>query len=182
MAGHTSTTVTVIAAPATAGTITGAVDTVCMGSSIMLTDATVGGTWGSVNGLVSVVSPGVMNGVTAGIDTVVYTVSNSCGAVKAKYTLSVINCTLGINATRAGDPALKVYPNPNDGGFTVNVSAAANEMVRIIIRNVVGETVKEVTVPANVSTAVALGQPQGIYLLSAYTANGVYTAQIVISK
>ncbi len=180
--GSISTIVTVNTLPATAGTITGTVDTVCMGSSITLTDATTGGTWSSASGLVSVVSPGVMHGLTAGIDTVVYTVSNSCGAVKAKYVLSVINCTLGMNATGISNEVLKVYPNPSTGGFTLNIATNTAEETRVVIRNVVGETIAELTATSNHDTPVTLNQPEGIYLITVYTENRIYTARIAISK
>ena len=60
-----------------AGVITGP-SAVCRGSSITLTDLTTGGVWSVTNADATVLA-GVVTGVTAGIDTVVYTVSNSCG-------------------------------------------------------------------------------------------------------
>ncbi len=59
------------------GTITG-LSSVCMGSGIILSDTASGGAWNASNGNATVVS-GLVSGVIAGIDTIIYTVSNLCG-------------------------------------------------------------------------------------------------------
>ncbi len=81
-----SETVTVMGA-LSAGTITGS-GAVCAGTTITLTDGTPGGTWSASNGNATV-SAGVVNGITAGVDTISYTVTGSCGSVSATKTVSV---------------------------------------------------------------------------------------------
>ncbi len=81
-----SETVTVMGA-LSAGTITGS-GAVCTGTTITLTDGTPGGTWSASNGNATV-SAGVVNGITAGVDTISYTVTGSCGSVSATKTVSV---------------------------------------------------------------------------------------------
>lgn len=78
--------VTVNPAP-DAGTISG-FTTVCESSTIGLTSTIPGGTWSAANANASV-SGGLTTGVTAGMDTIIYTVSNSCGTATATFELTV---------------------------------------------------------------------------------------------
>ncbi len=70
-----------------AGTIAGPAS-VCVGSSITLTDAVTGGTWSSSNATATVVG-GVVTGVTAGIDTIRYSVTNGCGIDTATAIITI---------------------------------------------------------------------------------------------
>ncbi len=56
--------------------------TVCVGSTVTLTDATAGGTWSSSNPAIATIgsSTGVVNGISAGLVTITYSVSGGCGA------------------------------------------------------------------------------------------------------
>ncbi len=86
--GTASATMAVsVGTSADAGTISGAAN-VCVGSSITLTDGISGGVWGAMNTRASV-SGGVVTGVTAGTDTVVYVVTTSCGSAMAMKVISV---------------------------------------------------------------------------------------------
>ncbi|PQJ10742.1 hypothetical protein CJD36_012285 [Flavipsychrobacter stenotrophus] len=78
--------VTVTAQP-NAGTISGA-STVCAGNVITLTDAAAGGVWSATNTRATVIG-GVVTGVTSGIDTIRYTVTNTCGADTATKIITV---------------------------------------------------------------------------------------------
>jgi len=68
---------------------------VCVGSSSFLTDGTSGGTWTSTNtaiatmGTASYSSPMPYNGVSVGLDTIIYTRSNGC-AVFATVTVNAL--------------------------------------------------------------------------------------------
>ena len=81
--------VTIVPYP-NAGTVTGA-DGVCWGSTNLMSDVVEGGTWSSSNSSIFTVdNSGLVTGVSAGSATVSYTVANSCGAVVATKTLSVV--------------------------------------------------------------------------------------------
>jgi len=82
----TAKIITVNTFPVT-GTITGA-SVVCAGASITLTDVATGGAWSSSNSSATVLG-GTVTSVTAGIDTIKYTVSNSCGTASAEKTVTV---------------------------------------------------------------------------------------------
>ena len=86
----TATKQIVIDTTANAGIITGP-STVCTGSSITLTDLTAGGVWTATNATATVLA-GVVTGVSAGIDTIVYRVANGCGTDSATKAI-VINAT-----------------------------------------------------------------------------------------
>ena len=85
---HTSTATAVVTINPLpdAGTV-GGVSVVCIGSLIDLTDAAIGGVWSSNSH--ATVSGGIVTGVTAGLDTIRYTVTNTCGTAIALHTVTV---------------------------------------------------------------------------------------------
>ena len=70
-----------------AGTITGT-SVLCETSSIALADAASGGIWNSSNSS-AVISGGVVTGVSSGVDTVSYVVTNSCGTAFAMASITI---------------------------------------------------------------------------------------------
>ena len=72
---------------ANAGTITG-VDSVCVLATITVSDITTGGVWGATNGNATI-SGGVVTGAVAGVDTILYMVTNVCGTDSAMKTIIV---------------------------------------------------------------------------------------------
>ncbi len=66
---------------------------VCIGSSVTLTDSTTGGTWSATNTHATVSGGGIVNGVTAGLDTIVYSISNYCGTAMATHIVTVNSLT-----------------------------------------------------------------------------------------
>ena len=85
----TATKAITVNTSANAGTITGA-STVCTGATATVTDGATGGTWSATNGHATVAG-GTVTGVTAGVDTIMYIVSNTCGADTATRTITVNN-------------------------------------------------------------------------------------------
>ncbi len=80
-------TINIISSPS-AGVITGPTN-VCPGAAIALTDGVGGGVWDVSNANATITGGGVLTGVTAGIDTVSYTVIVSCGSATATYVVTV---------------------------------------------------------------------------------------------
>lgn len=158
-------------------------DSVCVSQTITLTDATGGGIWSSFNtALATVSSSGVVIGVAVGIDTIYYTVTNSCGTAKAKKTVKVVpagTCpTTGIYVNTAEEtPGINIYPNPNAGDFTIALTGM-NETVRITITDVTGRVVAELQMQPNTKREVRLYQPAGLYIISASTATERYFARV----
>lgn len=80
--------VTVSAAPS-AGAITGS-SSVNVGSTDLLKDAVSGGVWSSKHTSVATISSsGTVKGVSAGTDTITYTVTNGCGSAAASFVVTV---------------------------------------------------------------------------------------------
>ncbi len=80
-------TVTVVAMPV-AGDISGP-DSVCVGSTIALSDDEPGGVWGCTAGVATVSNTGVVAGLSAGTVEVSYTITNACGSAVATATITV---------------------------------------------------------------------------------------------
>lgn len=74
-----------------AGTITGPTK-VCTGDFVTLSSVAAGGVWSSTNNRIATVNPvtGQVYGDSVAVDTIVYTVTNSCGTAVATRTISVI--------------------------------------------------------------------------------------------
>ncbi len=70
-----------------AGTITDP-GSVCIGSTILLTDADAGGIWSASNGNATV-AVGLVTGISAGSDTISYTVTSICGTATTVTTITV---------------------------------------------------------------------------------------------
>ncbi len=89
--GTGSATFPVTVGAPSAGTISG-FTSVCAVSSISLTSSGAsGGTWVSMNpSVATITSAGALTGATAGVDTVNYTVTNSCGSSTSRYVVTVL--------------------------------------------------------------------------------------------
>jgi hypothetical protein len=86
--GVATYTMTVIPDPVS-GTITGP-SAVCVSSTIALLDAAPGGTWTATNATATIAgSTGVVTGVTQGVDTMFYTVTNVCGTAQSSSIVTV---------------------------------------------------------------------------------------------
>ncbi len=84
----TATKVVTVSSTPTVAVITGATS-VAAGSTITLSNATTGGTWSATNIRASVSAAGLVTGSTAGLDTIKYTVSTTCGIAVASYVITV---------------------------------------------------------------------------------------------
>lgn len=71
-----------------AGSITGD-STLCASGSTTLASTATGGIWATTNGTVTVSASGAITASTAGTDTILYIVTNTCGADTARQTITV---------------------------------------------------------------------------------------------
>jgi len=111
----------------------------------------------------------------------VYTVSNVCGPSSSTLHLSLPH-SAGVNNITTATNGFNVFPNPNNGSFTLNLTAALNEQVQVNVINSVGQTVKEISVATNKTNTVSLDLASGVYFLNATTATGNYSTKITIAK
>ena len=117
-----------------------------------------------------------ISGATAGTYTATqngsYTVSaadaRGCTAVSAPYNITGVGI-VGI----AGDPKLKLYPNPNTGSFVLETSDADGQ--EIVICNILGSAVAHSTVTGN-ATNIDLNLSEGVYMLKVKNNKGAETS------
>jgi len=151
---------------------------VCAGTVIQLNETTASGTWSSSNtGIATVSTTGIVTGIAAGTDVVSYTVP----AGSVVYTVIVTECTNSVgNIPAVTASAIRVYPNPNDGTFTVCITSVQNETVPVIITNALGQKVKELIVAANKEVEVPLLLPPGVYFLTGNTQRGNINVKMIV--
>jgi uncharacterized protein YjdB len=152
-----------------AGTITGATS-VCVGASVILTDLATGGVWSGSNGT-AVVSGGMVTGVTAGIDSVIYTVANACEILTTIKTITInplpvadaitgsaTVCT-GSAITLADIAAGGVWSSSNANatvtGGVVTGHIAGTDIIRYAVTNVCGIDTATTTITVDALPAVA---------------------------
>jgi hypothetical protein len=171
------------------GTISGA-DTVCPGATISLYASVGSGTWStSDNTLASVSSSGVVTGVGAGSVTISYQVSNVCGPNTATYSVTVLPLTACPDnvSTMPGNTSLTLYPNPNDGTFSiVGTWPGSDRVVTVEIVNVLGQTAyKNTATVTNGELKVLLQTTNlatGSYLVRLSDGGQMQTLRCTISK
>ncbi len=136
--GTASTTkIITVSLPPNAGAITGP-SVVCTGASILLTDAATTGVWSATNGNATISGTGVVLGVTAGSDTINYTVTNSCSSAIASTVITINHCTLVINTNEHLQNEWSIYPNPAKTELTIT---APNNIGNVTITNLIGQKV-----------------------------------------
>ena len=162
------------------GAISG-LDSVCAGDSIVLADTTAGGLWSASNANASV-SAGRVKGISAGTDTIMYTVTNFCGQNTERHIVSVKLCPSLVGTINAIKNALNIYPNPGNGTFTLSLTTPDEEPAQVVITDVMGAQVKEISMTTNHPASIKLQSPPGVYFLNAVTAHGVWSEKVVINQ
>jgi len=172
-----------IEAPPNAGTITGNT-IVNVGSIDTLADIAGGGIWSSnVTAIATISSTGITRGVSAGTDTIKYTVRNSCGSAVAVLALTVNSGTGREANDGSGSTAVKIatadattdnnlkvsaIPNPTHENITVSFDAGISGQTNIRLMNLSGVTVfsKDLGVVQSGSVVIPLGNlASGTYLI-----------------
>ena len=170
--------VTINGLPAS-GTITGA-DTVCEGNSVTLAESVVGGVWSILTTATgTITSTGIFTAVHEGDADVSYSVTNTCGTSVAYRTLHVISADdCGGSGERT---AFNIYPDPNNGSFTIEVPQPGNN-ARITIMDVTGRTIQTITpLPGQLQVPVSLSNmPSGTYMVKLVADGRVYSGKVVL--
>ena len=151
-------------------------DTVCPGDSVGLLEVTTGGIWSTMNGSIATISgDNYAVGLANGVDTIYYSVTNSCGTVTQAFGLSV-SCPADIQVPVV--PAAKeitIYPNPTRDQFSIQGVDAA--LVQVV--NIYGQTVSSVR---NSNTISVSNLAEGIYFVTVFDGNGVVVAKERVVK
>lgn len=182
--GSTSVTQTVNVITIPAPGAIGGRDSVCIDQMTTLFNTVGGGTWTTSNNNALIDATGVVVGNFVGLDTITYTVTNQCGTGSATVVVTIVPDVIcyhvGVNPVAGIETELKVFPNPSEGFFTLNLVSDVNEEVNVTVANMVGETVHTFRTTTNKAADVKLSIPSGMYFITASTANGKYTSRIVI--
>lgn len=157
--------------------------TYVLGTPYTLADTPSTGTWVStVDSIATFISGHTFILTRRGFVDLIYTASNTCGTTIDTFTVGIQGHTAGVNNVVNYAGAVSIFPNPNNGSFTINISSESNEVANVIVTNMVGEVVSEIKVPTNTPADITLSQPAGIYMVSAFTIDGKSTARVVVTK
>lgn len=85
-----------------------------------------------------------------------------------------------INVNAPAAMLASVKPNPSSGAFNVLLTSATTQEAKVVITDLLGRKIKELTMTTNRDTAVQLTEAAGIYFLNATTSTSSYTAKIVV--
>ena len=126
---------------------------VCVGATATLTETASGGTWSSAFGDVTFTGPGDIVGDFAGIDTVYYTASNSCGTLVSEMVITInplpvaglIVSASGGYSVCVGD-TLQLLATTSGGTWTALNGNASVDASGMVTGNIAGTDVIDYTV------------------------------------
>ncbi len=167
-----------VSLPPVAGSITGPA-AACAGWPNNYHNTATGGTWSSTNTASLITSAGVYYPYTIGTDTILYTVTNFCGSSTAKLPVEIIFCPDGVPSVPGGYSNLTISPNPTRDRFNARLASLSTEPCRLVLTDITGRKIKEISTFTNQDTEVSVDAPPGIYIITAYTATGVYTGKLL---
>ncbi len=179
-----------VAQPASAITVSSA--TVCIDSSVTVSDAAGGGAWNSSDSTIAI--PGVnfsagpppslietVTGVAVGSVTITYSGTNACGTYTETTDISVIDCssTAVHNVTSLAD-GCNIYPNPSTGVVNILANSSKYAQAKCTVTNMVGAQVKTATINTNQEATLELNVPTGVYFMTITAGEETYTTKVVI--
>ena len=146
--GTATTTKVITINTLNAGVISGAAS-VAVGASTTLTNTVTGGVWSStLPSIATIGATGLVTGVAIGADSIKYTVTNVCGTAVAKKAITVTahrdelpGATTGQGAAEA---SINLYPNPNSGTFTLELTGTSGPAT-VIIADLSGRVIENTT-------------------------------------
>ncbi len=86
-----------------------------------------------------------------------------------------------VDAPRNSSSNVSIFPNPNNGAFTLQVPSVTEEVAKVVVCDAFGRQVAELVAPTNSPTPIELSVPPGIYFLSATTGDAILNTKILIS-
>jgi hypothetical protein len=116
-----------------------------------------------------------------GTDSFRVRITDGTASDTTKVVVTVTACPTGI-AAQVVNSGMTVFPNPNTGTFTFNLSSVNDEKASVVISNIVGKKVKKFTTVTNTATDVKSDVPNGIYFLNATTMHGQWNGKILVEK
>ena len=78
--------------------------------------------------------------------------------------------------------AMSIYPNPNNGSFTVNVQSQTDEETNMSVTDVSGKLLASRIINTNVPATINLDVPDGIYIVSVSLKKGRVSKKVILMK
>ncbi len=117
---------------------------ITVGSTTTFTDSTTGGTWSASNAAIASVdsSTGVVYGISIGIATISYSVTDSCGITVVTKNITVTTPSSVLD-TKATSPSIITYPNPTTNNMVViathfngnNLNISCYSLIGVLVLN-----------------------------------------------
>ncbi len=174
-----------VLAPPVVSAIAGAA-TIAISTPATLTDATAGGVWTSSNtARATATATGVVKGVTAGADTIIYTVTNTCGTTPVFKTIAIVAGREGDSQNGAipvdKSEQVRLYPNPATEIVTIELPENSGKAT-VIVLDLLGQMVlqsssSEQKLQLNLSSLAA-----GSYLVHIKTEKQETTHHIIVTN
>ncbi len=76
---------------------------------------------------------------------------------------------------------INVYPNPNNGTFTVSLNEQFSEDTRLVLSDVLGNSLKEMKMNSN-TTSFQQELPEGLYLLTVWKGDQKVVSKVIVQK
>ena len=152
---------------------------VCVGTTIVLSSATPGGTWSSSCGNVSVNSAsGVVTGIAAGpCNSITYTLPGGCYVTYA-VTVNPLPCNnVGVDDVSLLNGDVRLFPNPATNQITIQMDEAAYRSCTIT--NIVGKVVVEKDILAKEITIDIKALSPAIYFVTLRGDKGILVKRFV---
>jgi PKD repeat protein len=99
-----------------------------------------------------------------------------CSATKC------IQITTDITDAESMNNAVSIYPNPNNGIFTVNLAAEISGAMTVNVYNTLGELVKTVVVDSTTTSVDLTDFASGVYVVKVIADNQIATKKITIAR
>jgi hypothetical protein len=164
-------TITVNAKPSVS--LTAASNTAClMGGPVILTGSPAGGIYSGPN-----VTGNSLNPTATGTFTPVYSYTNAAGCSNTASTSVVVKVCTEIVSQTAKSTALKVYPNPNLGVFTIETGNALTKTIEMT--DLTGKIVHTQTTDAETIQMNIVDLANGVYHVRIHSENGIDVIKVV---
>ena len=184
---HTSATITTdtVLTPYVAG-----VDYVCIGASDTINALPAGGTWNIANSSASI-NDGMLQGLESGLDTVYYSVSNSCGIVQTSFPITVFtkdqcDSINGVRIVADYIEGVTLYPNPAKDYIVAEGIAFGTNNLDVKFIDLLGNLVSSATVAVNaggyfrMETKLPKNIADGVYMLRIATGTHRQTFPVTV--
>ena len=158
----------------------------CLGNNDTLIGLPPGGIWTSLSTNDTISSIGILTSSIPGLDTIQYTVSNSCGSDIASahihlYTAWECDSVLSVKTEkRLSDELFNVYPNPTTGRIYLSFNLPTFGDCLVTITNIIGEKVKDFSVPSHSLIEAELVSSPGVYFITVFSGSQTLTKKVVL--